>query len=475
MRMLIIGAATACAAVGCAGPGPFADRGNARAESAGVNAQWLEELYRSEIASHHDDIQLRDARDAIDSIDASSAVDDLVAHAIRNHPAVQAAYAEWQTNRERIIQQRTLPEPQVSYGVTADQVDSGGWDPVAHRFGVSQMFPWFGELDQRADVASEAAEAALARLLAAQADVARNVKQAYAEYAFAALAKAVVNEHDSLLESMEEVVRIRYRAAEVSLADLLRVEQERDRIEVEGRNLDDLIGAASARLNAAAGRPAEAPLPSPQRVARDELERVFDEPQLLASLAQRNPQLAVLQRETAGRREAIALSRLAYYPDFMLGIEYGVNTSERMARMMGGGSDALTGRIAVNLPIWRDSYDAAAREALAAFGASTKRFSDRRNVLEADLKMALYQYRDAQRRVELFGDVLRERGEQTLEATLSAYRAGEATFTDLIQVQRELLEFELAHERAIADAYTRLAEIESLLGGRIIDNEGTTP
>ncbi len=30
---------------------------------------------------------------------------------------------------------------------------SGVWEPVAHRSGISQMFPWVGELDQRAAVA----------------------------------------------------------------------------------------------------------------------------------------------------------------------------------------------------------------------------------------------------------------------------------------------------------------------------------
>lgn len=467
MKCLTIGSALLLLAGGCAGPRLFDDGGRSSASARGVDARWLDEMYRAELSlpvTRTSAAHPRSFGSPADGIDEESTLDDLVAFAIANHPIVQAAYAEWAAAKERIIQAGTLPDPQLSYGIMVEQIDRDR-DPIGHSFGVSQMLPWFGKLDAQANVQSEAAHAAHKRLAAEQARVAQAVKESYAEYGYTTLARAIVKQHRELLSSVEEVIRIRYRGAKVGLPDLLRVQAEGDQLDVELRDLEEMLTAQRARLNAAIGRPAGAVLPEAQRLP--EVAFDADDEHLIALLAQQSPQLRVQQAEVAARREAMRVARLDYFPDIMLGVEYGLNAARRMSRMDGGGSDTLTGMISINLPIWREKYDAGVREALAEFGASLKMLTSRQYEAEADLTMALYGLRDAQRRVDLYGDVLRARGEQVLQATITSYRVGEATFTDLVQAQRELLTFELAHERALADRFTRVAEIEALMGRHV--------
>lgn len=441
-------------------PAPFA----ASASHAGVDARWLDDLYQQEISRAQQPITDQASQHAsaaaaphTDTIHADSTLDDLLEYARTNHPAVLAAQARWAGAQHRITQQRTLPNPQISYEIMVDAIDRGQ-DSVSHSFGISQMFPWFGTLDQRAAVAHEQAAEARAQLIATQIHVIRNVKQAYAEYAHASLALSLLQDHHTLLKTVHDLAQVRFRAAEVTLADVLRAQQEMDRIDVDVRNTQDLIHAAGSRLNAALGRPADAPLPQARNLPMTTL--ASDVADSTETLLASNPQLRIQQRTIATWRQRISLAQHAFYPQFMVGLEYGVDASMHHDR----GSDTLTAMIGIDLPIWRSSYEAGVREALAEFGASLKDFTDRHNALEADLKWNLYQLRDAQRRAELFGDVLRMRAEQTLQTTLTAYRAGQASFTDVIQVQRELLEFQLAHQRALADGYQALAEIEALLG-----------
>lgn len=471
MKRLLIGAALLPLAGGCAGPRLFDDGPGASRREHGVNARWLDEIYRAELAPRREpdgrvDGEVLSAPHLLaDAIDAQSTLQDLVTFAIANHPAVQAACAEWAAARERITQARTLPDPQVSYGIMVEQIDRDR-DPIGHTFGVSQMLPWFGRLDARAEVRTEAARAAFERLIAEQVRVARAVKEAYAEYGFTSFARSIVAQHRDLIRSIEEVTRIRYRGAEVGLPDVLRVQAESDQLDVELRDLDDMITAQRARLNGVLGRPAEAILPEAQRLPDVTMDA--DEQRPIARFAQRNPELRVQQAEVASKRAAMRVARLEYFPDIMLGVEYGLNAAGRMARMDGGGRDTLAGMISINLPIWREKYDAGLREAMAEFGAALQMLTGRQYDLEAEMRMALYGLRDAQRRVELYGEVLRARGEQVMEVTLAAYRAGDATFTDVVQAQRELLAYELAHQRAIADRFIRIAEIEGLLGRPIV-------
>ncbi len=78
--------------------------------------------------------------------------------------------------------------------------------------------------------------------------------------------------------------------------------------------------------------------------------------------------------------------------------------------------------------------------------------------------MALYHVRDAARKIDLYGDTLIPKARQSLKATEAAYRAGEATFVDLVDAERVRLEFQLAHERALANHAIRLGQLRMLVG-----------
>jgi outer membrane protein TolC len=91
--------------------------------------------------------------------------------------------------------------------------------------------------------------------------------------------------------------------------------------------------------------------------------------------------------------------------------------------------------------------------------------AEERNSLEARAKMALYQFRDAERKIALYRDSLLPKARQALEATSAAFRGGKASFGETVDSHRDLLEYEVSAERAVADLGQRLAEIEMLAGG----------
>jgi outer membrane protein TolC len=128
--------------------------------------------------------------------------------------------------------------------------------------------------------------------------------------------------------------------------------------------------------------------------------------------------------------------------------------------------------ISINIPIRRARYDAGLREARSRLAAAGREVDAREYSLESELKMALFSYREGQRRLQLYGGTLVPKARQSLAATEAAYRAGDAGFSDLIDTQRLLLEFQLAHERAAADRARAQARIHALVGDM---NEGTAP
>ena len=104
------------------------------------------------------------------------------------------------------------------------------------------------------------------------------------------------------------------------------------------------------------------------------------------------------------------------------------------------------------------------REAKERRAAAFQSWQDKENGLTADLKMILYKFRDAQRKISLFRDTLTPLARNSLVVAEQAYKTGQSDFLELIDAQRLLLEIQLSYLRSVADREQRLAQIEKVIG-----------
>jgi outer membrane protein, heavy metal efflux system len=395
-----------------------------------------------------------------------AALEDYVHYAIRNNPGLEAAFYRWRSALERVPQVKALPDPQVSFGIVIDEVDRNA-EYMGERYSISQMFPWFGKLNLRGDIALKEAYAESGRFNAIRLQLIEQVGRAYFEYAYLHQAIAIANENLGLLTQMETVSRALFRAGSVSLLDINRAQVEIGRLEDQVNSLEDLLGVAVAELNTVLGRSAHASLPpmpagSLYQTVID-LDDYSDE-QWLALAKENNPELMAIRHDAEQQQQAIELARKDYFPDVMVGVEYARDGSARMAMMDGGGSDMLSLMVSINLPVWREKYASGTREIMARYLEATRQIRNRENNLETDLKRALYMHRDSRRKLDLYDGTLLPMANQSLTVAESAYRAGDTGFSDLIDSQRILLEFALARERAAADYAQATIRVRTLIG-----------
>jgi outer membrane protein TolC len=406
------------------------------------------------------------AQQAAPSLPDGAVLDDYIRYAMQNSPALEAAFYRWRAAAERVPQAKTLPDPELGFALVLDQVERKP-EYMGERYSISQMFPWFGKRSLRGDMALEAAQAEAQRFEATRLELVERVTRAWFEYAWLHEAGLTARKNLDLLVRLESVARSLYRTGTASLADVNRAQVELGRLDDQVRSMEDMLGPAAAELNAALGRPAHAHLPAspppPSRQAVADLPARSDE-DWLALARDHNPGLAASRHGVTREQHSIALARKDYYPDFRLGLEYARDGSARMAMMDGGGADMIAGMISFSIPIRRGRIDAGVREAEARRNAATRDVLDQELSLDASLKGALFAYRDSGRRLQLYGGTLVPKARQSMASTEAAYRVGDASFTDLIDAQRVLLEFELAHERAAADRGKALARIRALVG-----------
>lgn len=402
-----------------------------------------------------------------DEIPGDAGLDDFVRFAVRHHPRLEAAFYRWRAALERVPQARSLPDPQATFGVVLDQVDEST-QYMGERYAISQMFPWFGTLDLRENIALEEAKAEAQRFEIERLQLIERVVQAYVEYAYIHHAVAIARDSVQLMTSVEAVTRSRFRASTATLYDVDRAQIEVARLDEQVQSMSDLLRTSAADLNTAIGRRADAPLPSPAElpsvVPLIPLPDQRDEQWLLLA-RQFNPGLMAARHDAASRRHAIALARKSDRPDITLGVEYARGGSGRMAMRDGGGEDMMMAMVSFSLPIWGDKVDAEIQEALARHAQAARDLADQTYSVESAMLRSLFAYRDSGRKLDLYSATLLPKARQSLAALESAYRVDKASFSDVLEAQQSLLEFELAYERAAADRLEALARIWTTIGG----------
>ncbi|MGB2823257.1 MAG: TolC family protein, partial [Phycisphaerae bacterium] len=358
-----------------------------------------------------------------------------------------------------------LPDPSLTYRYFIEEVETRV-GAQRQAVALAQRFPWLGKLPLRAGAAADAADAERQRYEARKLALFYAVKEAYYEYYYLRRAVATVEENMQLLRNSEQIARTRYSALAAGHPDVLRIQVELGRLDDQLRTLKDLRGPISARLNAAMNRPVEDVLPWPQAI--EDRDAAVSQGPLLASLEQSNPELKALGHEISESRRRVDLAKKDYFPDVTLGVDYIQTAPSTHGRHPADdGKDPVIAMVSVNLPIWRDKLAAGLREARHRHIAAVRRRKQKANSLSAELKLVLYRYRDAERKIGLYRDTLLPKARQGFTAAQVAFQAGKASFTDLVDAQRALLEFQLAFERALSNKAQRLAELEMLTGREV--------
>lgn len=411
--------------------------------------------------------------DPVAPITSAATLADYVALALARNPGYRASSQRWLADLARVPQSRSLPDPQLTYGGFLEKVETRV-GPLQHRVGVSQRVPWPGKLFLAGDVAFEESEAARARSEAARLNLVFQVTGAYADYYYLTRDIVITEEMLTLLRNWEGVAQVRFRAgARAAHPDVIKAQVEIGRLEDRLASLRDMRRPRAERLRTLLDLPRDFDLPGPSTLPERNLG--LTEARAFETLLERSPVLAEHRQRVAARERGVDLAWQSYLPDFVFGVEYTAVGPARAANVRDSGDDSLMGLFGLSLPIWFGRNEATVNEARARLRAAELERTDTENALEAALTRALFDFRDAERKVRLYRDSLVPKAEESLQATVTAWEAGSGDLLNMLDAERLLLEFHLERERALANRITALTEIESLIGSGLAPTRREEP
>ncbi len=394
-------------------------------------------------------------------VTADTSPDDIVQLALYRSPELESAYQQWVAMSERVPQARALPDPRLNIGFFANEVETRVGAQQA-RIGISQQLPWSGKLRASEEAAAAEARAAWVRYTAIERSITRRVVTAlYMLHELDATIE-ITRESLELLSSFEDSIRSRFRVGGGSHPALVRTQVELGMLEDRLVSLGSARSTLVAQLNALLDRSHDSTI----QVLSELPVPILDTPlhTLIAQSERTNPTLVALSERISAQQSRTKIARYASKPQLTLGVETIFTDDANNPSIAESGDDPLLLTFSVNLPIWRDKYDAQVQESIAQRLALAHEHQSTRNDLSTRIVQSHFDYTDAQRRVELYERTLIPKATESIRTTLASFRTGSEGFTDLLDAQRTLLEFQLNALRARTSQGVALAQLHELIG-----------
>lgn len=394
----------------------------------------------------------------------ASTVEGYVALARNSNPEIRRARQSAAAAGYRIAQVGALPDPVLS-GVppTGDMTQTAAGE-VDWSLGITQAIPFPAKLHVRAKRASHATRAALARFRETVLRITADVRRAYYQLYFADRAIEITRESRVLLRSFRDIAARKYESGQVPQQDLLRAQVELADLENDLLTLGEQRDTAQARLNQLMARPVSTPVATTQKIQPRELDLALED--LLDAADKWSPAIAAARARAQEARESLRLAKLDYIPDFTVGYTYTAVSSSGLAANPSGDDNWRLG-LGITLPLWLGKLSAGRNEAVARLSARQGDLADISDRTAYLIDESLIKTQTQQRLVDLFGHLIIPQAKQTLDATISAYRAGQVDFLTFVENWRRLLDFKIAYQRSLAGFEQELAELQRVVGSDI--------
>ena len=364
----------------------------------------------------------------IPELSANPSLEDCVRHALLASPSLEVEYQKWRATLERI--------PQVSSQFTTAEVGLSvltgtGQPSLLERTNLLAMtdssfgIVWPEKLAAQGRAALEKARAAGFHFDQMRGELRATVTSAYVDLTLATELQKLQRENLTLVAATIATLTSRLRTGDANPQDLVRARVQHDLAENEILTLEATARQRRAKLNALLGRTdPDAPLTA---TMPDRRPLAFDETRLLEHLRERNPELKEHTRDVLAAEQVLAAKRQEWIPDLAL--------SASLARATQTLGATLT------LPFLRS---AAIHGEIAEAKAMLNEAEAYRRKMQSDMArdaiVELSLWRDARRQTELFATTVVPAAERAARLLRTSYGVGKASFLDLVDAQRMVIE-----------------------------------
>lgn len=381
------------------------------------------------------------------ALPAEPGYSDYLERAFLANGDLEAAYFEWRAALERVTMAGAYPNSNVQLGFdymfSRESMKAWNRTTISASFDQAMMLKLPQKVQEAAKVALAEAQATGLKFEQLKFEIQRKVLGAYLDYALMAEELRLADENLRVLKLLSETAANRLRAGG-SQQDLVKAQTQVRMAEADRVSMQAKLSAMGAMLAGMVALPPENPLPVPKALPKPR-PMPADDWRILAVAVDLNRDLASLAKRVEGRRDAVTLAKLAYFPDINPSAAFTGNVSQAVGMMVS---------IPTNLPM----IEAQIRESKAMLASSEAMLRQAKADRAAQVVAMLITARQAEAQTKLLQEAVLPGTRRALDLTRQTYVAGGASFVELLDAQRTLLEVrrtiaqaQIAHDKALAE------------------------
>jgi outer membrane protein TolC len=392
------------------------------------------------------------------ALTAQNELNSYLETAAQNNPGLKTRFNEYMAALEKAPQVKALPDPQIAFAYFISPVETRV-GPQQFKISASQMFPWFGTLKSAENASIQNAKAKFELFEEAKAELFNNVKNNYFDLYFNKKAIGISLENLDILASFKKLALIKVEAGLVSAVDDYRIEMEIYDLENSLALLRDKQSVLRTAFNNLLNTNDNAEVIIPNDLWTDDI--AYAKTAALDSIRALNHQLLNIDFQQQALVYKKEWASKKGNPSFKIGMDY---------TFVGKGGNNLSGKdafifpsIGITLPLYRSKYKAMVNEVVYLESAKAEEKVNKLNVLETVFEEVWKDYRDANRRIDLYNRQL-ELAKISLKLLETDYATGNRNFEEILRMDRKVLKYNLELERAKADKQASISFITYLMG-----------
>ncbi len=393
--------------------------------------------------------------------DTKESLDTYLKIAAENNPGLKAKFSDYMAAMQKVPQVGTLPDPQFAFGYFINPVETR-IGPQKATLELKQAFPWFGLLRSKEDVAAELAKAKYEVFENSKSNLFFEVKTAYYNYYFMEKAIKITKENMEILRIFKNLSLVKIENGNASIVDELRVELELNDLENQLALFIDSKKVFLIKFNNLLNREANELIDVPEELWQDKLP--YENVILMDSIYNNNHEVKSIDHKLNAFVNQERTAKLEGMPKFNIGVNYIIIGKNPHSSDPNNGDDALLfPSIGVTIPIYRRKYKAMIEETKYLQSAEIAKKADKRNTLNTIFENTYKEFSDSERRIYL-NNRQSEIAKMVLDVLITSYSTNSKDFEEVLRIERQLLGYKLAEQKAITDKNAAIAFINYLLG-----------
>ena len=260
-----------------------------------------------------------------------------------------------------------------------------------------------------------------------------------------------------ILHEYKQLATIYFSNGEGIMSDVIRVDIMLDNMQTDLKLREQQLIPMEVAFNHLLNRPSTKELNIYDELDKEESLLLFMD----ASISEYHPKLKIAELDTQLSDEKEAMVMKNSLPQMSIGLDYMLINERTDVDVVGNGKDAFMPMVSFSLPLHRKKNKALKRQAILEKEASKFQETNMRNELLDSYERHSYNQLHAFEKINLYENQI-DKTNQLIRLLYTAYSNTGNDFEDVLNLQQQLLKYEMAKITSLKEFYISSSELEYL-------------